>query len=268
MQTRSGIALGTLFLLIGLMYFGRLLPDGSAGLESAHPHDAIECQKCHSFGSKANGSGLSKPGSQSCLSCHSFADDAGSPFHNSRAVDDCAGCHSFHKPELIIAAQDTMILAFATEARALCADCHKLAGLLPEVSTGHRLAAELIHSQRTMKLADAPSEFCLACHGAERTVTLGNGILKSAPRFHVSASHVFGQMITPGASQPGAAFRIQNELPTDLSIIDGKIECQTCHSMISENDYLLSQTIDDGLCGSCHIRNGIDRSSLEFSLKP
>jgi len=70
MQTRSGIALGTLVLLIGLMYFGRLLPDGSAGLESAHPHDSVECQNCHSFGSKAAESGMSQPSSQSCLSCH------------------------------------------------------------------------------------------------------------------------------------------------------------------------------------------------------
>lgn len=268
MQTRSGIALGTLLLLLGLMYFGRLLPDGSASLESAHPHDGIECQNCHSFGSKVVGGSLSQPSSQSCLSCHSPADNGNSPFHSTRVVGECASCHSFHEPELIIAAKDTMSMDFAVKAQALCLDCHKPGGLLPEVSAGHQQAAKLIHSQRTVAMAEAPSQFCLTCHGAEQTATLGNEISKSAPRFHVSASHVFGQTIVSGVSRPGSAFRIQNDVPTHLSILDGKIECQTCHSMISENSYLLSQTIEDGLCGSCHIRNGSDISTLEFTLKP
>lgn len=268
MQTRSGIALGTLLLLIGLMYFGRLLPDGSAGLESVHPHEGVECGNCHSFGSKAIGGGMTRPSSQNCLSCHSPADNANSLFHSSRVVVECAGCHLFHKPELIIAAKDTMSMNFAVQAQALCMDCHKSGGLRPEVSTGHQQAAKLIHSQRTVAMAEAPSEFCLTCHGAERTATLGNEISKSAPRFHVSASHVFGQTMVPGVSRPGSAFRIQNNVPTHLSILDGKIECQTCHSMISENGYLLSQTIEDGLCGSCHIRNGDDISTLELTLKP
>lgn len=268
MQTRSGIALGTLLLLLGLMYFGRLLPDGSAGLESAHPHDGVECQNCHSFGSKAVGSGMSQPSSQSCLSCHSPADRADSPFHSTRVVGECASCHSFHKPELIIAAKDTMSMDFAFQAEALCMDCHEPSGLRPEVSAGHRQAAVLIHSQRTLAMAKAPSEFCLTCHAAERTATLGNENSKSAPRFHVSASHVFGQTMVPGVSRPGSAFRIQNNIPAHLLIFDGKIECQTCHSMISENGYLLSQTTEDGLCGSCHIRNSSDKSTLEFTLKP
>lgn len=266
MQTRSGIALGTLLLLLGLMYFGRLLPDGSAGLESVHPHEGVECGNCHSFGSKAIGGGMTRPSSQNCLSCHSPAANTDSPFHDTRVAGECADCHSFHKPELVIAAADTMSMDFAVLATALCLDCHKSSGLQPEVSAGHRQAAELIHSQRTMAMAKAPSEFCLTCHSNERSG--GSEAARNAPRFHVSASHVFGQTMTAGVSRPGSAFRIQNDIPTHLSIFDGKIECQTCHSMNSDNNYLLSQTIEDGLCGSCHLRNGGDRTTLEFSLKP
>ena len=71
-----------------------------------------------------------------------------------------------------------------------------------------------------------------------------------------------------GSQQFGSAFRIQDEIPSHLVLIDGKIECQTCHSMISDEDYLLSQTIEDGLCGSCHQRIGSDKVALELSAKP
>ncbi len=268
MQTRSGIALGTLLLLLGLFYFGRFLPEGSAGLEGVHPHERIDCQNCHSFKSAGTGSGLPGSDSQKCIECHPPADGVSSPFHNERMAEECAGCHSFHKPELVIAKKDTMLLDFAVQAEALCSDCHKTGGLQPEVSSGHRLAAQLIHSQRTMAMAEAPSEFCLACHGIGRSRVAANEILNMAPRFHVSASHVFGQTVALGSRRPGAAFRIQDDIPDNLLMIDGKIECQTCHSMISDNNYLLSQTVDDGLCGSCHLRYGSDKTNLEFTIKP
>lgn len=268
MQTRSGIALGTLLLLLGLMYFGRFLPEGSAGLESEHPHTEVDCQSCHSFGSKAEaGSGLIAD-DQNCQSCHFSVVDSNSPFHNNAATRRCTDCHSFHEPEFVIAAGDTLTIEFAEKAEALCADCHKADGLLPEVSPGHREAARLIHSQRSLTMAEAPSEYCLACHTKEQGSQIANENSRQAPRFHVSASHVFGRSMIAGSQQFGSAFRIQDEIPSHLVLIDGKIECQTCHSMISDEDYLLSQSIEDGLCGGCHQRTGSEKMALEFSAKP
>lgn len=268
MQVRSSIALGTLLLLLGLMYFGRFLPEGSASLESGHPHDKVECQNCHSLGAKFGENGDSKLDSQNCSSCHFSSMDSHSPFHSSSSTKQCANCHSFHKPELVIAAGDTMLLEFAEKAQPMCADCHKEDGPLPEVSPGHREAAKLIHSQRSTGMSEAPSEYCLACHSKESTAGFARENTKPAPRFHVSASHVFGQSLVTGSNQFGSAFRILDEIPSHLVLIDGKIECQSCHSMISDNDYLLSQTIEDGLCGGCHQRNGDNQMALELSAKP
>lgn len=267
MQVRSGIALGTLLLLLGLMYFGRFLPEGSAGLEIEHPHTKVECQTCHTFGSKADTSGSLLTDNQNCQSCHFSTLDSHSPFHSSSTTRQCADCHSFHKPEFVFVAGDTMTLEFAGKAGALCADCHKEDGLMPEVSAGHREAARLIHSQQSLAMAETPSEYCLACHSNESGGNNANENVKPAPRFHLSASHVFGQRVIAGSQQFGSAFRIPDELPSHLVLIDGKIECQTCHSMISDEVYQLSQTIEDGLCGGCHQRIGGERMALEFSSK-
>ena len=174
MQTRSGVALGTLLLLLGLMYFGRFLPEGSASLESEHPHKAVQCQTCHSFGSKAGGNTDISSDNEECRTCHFSAVSSHSAFHGGSTSRQCADCHSFHKPELIMAAGDTMTLEFAGKANELCADCHKEDGLIPEVSAGHREAARLIHSQRLLSMAEAPSDYCLACHSYERSGRLAN----------------------------------------------------------------------------------------------
>ena len=250
------------------MYFGRFLPEGRAGLEISHPHNNVGCQTCHSF-SSLNGPGtMQKIDTQTCQGCHSDAVAAKTPFHDGKFGADCTDCHSFHKPELVIAATDTMLLEFAVRAAVLCSDCHTTAGTMPTVSAGHQLAAKLIHSQHSLEIAEAPSQFCLSCHDAGKPSSIARVNFISAPRFHVSASHVFGQTLVPGLRKAGAAFRIQDKLPPHLVVIDGKMECQTCHSLISERESLLSQTIEEGLCGSCHQRNGEDKTSPEYTIQP
>lgn len=252
MQTRSAVALGTLALMVGLIYFGRFLPNGRAGLLAEHPHESVTCQSCHNFTqSRADSLNLDLK-TETCTDCHSGLLEADSPFHLMDGKRDCGRCHSFHKPEQLKAAQDTMSLEFAVRAKLLCLDCHGQNGLTPEVSPGHRVAASIIHSQETELFVESPSEFCLACHDASRSQISRFASSLSAPRFHVRASHVFGQELIPGSGKPGSVLRIQDELPQHLVLINGRTECQTCHSMKSKHDYLLSQRIEDGLCTSCH----------------
>lgn len=252
MQTRSAIALGTLALMVGLIYFGEFLPNGRADLLAEHPHEGIACQTCHRMDQRPGDSTDSNARTQGCVECHASALESGSLFHKVGETRDCGNCHSFHKPELVIAAQDTMLMAFAEKAELLCKDCHTQSGTMPEVSPGHREAAALIHSQRTERFVESPSEYCLSCHDASRSRRSELVSTMSAPRFHIGASHVFGQILVAGSGKPGSVLRIQDELPQHLVLINGKTECQTCHSMKSKYDYQLSQRIEDGLCTSCH----------------
>lgn len=55
-----------------------------------------------------------------------------------------------------------------------------------------------------------------------------------------------------GYRKPHSTLRIQDEIPPQITLLDGKIECFTCHSLVSRHDFELVQTIQDGLCLSCH----------------
>ncbi len=254
-------------LAIGLTYFGRLLPSSSAGLVSAHPHTDIACQDCHKFASGDSASEFAILDSRVCRECHGQNLSFGSDFHSETTAVDCAGCHLFHHPELIVIRQDSMSMEFAGTAKGVCRDCHADGQLRPEISFDHQVAARQVHSQRTTKFAESPSEFCLSCHDADRNSPGIAGALRQAPRFHVSASHVYGQELIPGFRRSGSRFGIQDEISPSLNIINDRIECQTCHSMISKNDYLLSRTVEDGLCDSCHETKRDLQPQSVFTLK-
>lgn len=267
MQTRSTVALLTLILMVGLIYFGEFLPNGRAGKLAGHPHDEISCQSCHEINVAKAESQVKTVLSQNCVGCHANQTTATSLFHSGYGSKDCARCHSFHEPEFVNAAGDTMSLVFAKRAGAVCADCHKEGGVMPEVSAGHREAAALIHSQRTNDLVEAPSKFCLTCHDASRRNNIEAKSSWDVPRFHVSASHVYGETVVAGWSNPGSTLQIQDKLPSNLILINDKMECQTCHSMISKHEYLLSQKIADGLCTGCHDMQRESSPSPVFTVK-
>ena len=267
MQSRSAIALATLIVVLGVMYFGRLLPEGKAGSDLTHAHSDIECQTCHSFGQTFGDAGSLEVDAKNCFDCHRDRKSENAWFHSNARSVDCTHCHSFHKPELLTVQSDTMTLEFALRVETMCEDCHRDGSVSPSVSQGHLAAARLIHSQRTLEFAEAPSQFCLACHDASKSSPEVAKLGVSAPRFHVSATHVFGETLVPGDAKQGSMFKIQDVIPSDLLLIDGKIECQTCHSLVSGNGYLLSQKIDDGLCTQCHdMQRGSGQTGV-FSFK-
>jgi hypothetical protein len=267
-QPRSAIALGTFLLSLALLYFGRFLPDGSAGLNSDHPHTRVVCETCHTLGVRPDSAKSIALISETCKGCHEEIGTASPLFHSGSRPENCTNCHSFHRPELVIVKEDTLSLRFASEAKAICLDCHANANVTPQVGDGHLVAARLAHSQRSNSMSESPSEFCLTCHGTGRAESDDEVGMVSAPRFHVNASHVYGQEVTPGLRKSGSMLKIQDEIPPYIVVVDGKIECQSCHTLISKNDYLLCVTIEGGLCESCHDMNGgFDQPSI-FTAKP
>ncbi len=199
-----------------------------------------------------------------CEVCHSPGGSAsvGSELFHANNSKTCSECHSFHNPERISVNADTMLLTLATTATPICETCHSTHTILPEVSPGHREASRLIHSQRDSKIIENPSEYCLICHCSDRVTTGDFPLAAQASRFHVSASHGFGIELRSGYHKPNSNMKIQDEIPPHIKLIDGKIECYTCHSLVSEEEFELVQTISDGLCISCHDMR--DNSTLVF----
>lgn len=245
------------------MYFGRLLPEGDARFGGYHPHDDVECGDCHGLSAKGDSS---RSSFAKCGGCHMSPHADSSMFARISRNDDCGRCHSFHHPDLIAVGTDTMSMAFVRGSEALCADCHKQ-GLHPEVSPGHRGAASLMHAHRSVELLDSPSEFCLSCHDGERSRALGMKTTFEAPRFHTAASHTFGEVLTPGFRKPGSTLKIQNIIPASIVTFEHKIECQTCHSLVTNTDFLLVMEIEDGLCTSCHDMGREQTSAFALSDK-
>ncbi len=259
LDSRSLVAAAVLILMIGLLYFGWGLPEGDAEENPVPAHNAVECRTCHRMqASKASMSGSADdlsamPSSRDCLSCHqtsNLTEGKSGPFH-SGANANCLTCHSFHHPEKLVIGETTGALAVAIRGVDICLDCHRDSSS-PEVSPGHRLAAEIIHSDTTGNFAANPSEFCLSCHNRDGRLPAHASQLEDFPRFHVSATHPFSIELIPGYRKPGSTLKLRDQIPSTVVTIDGKIECQTCHSLISGEKYLLSKGIQAGLCTDCH----------------
>ncbi len=248
------------------MYFGRLLPDGSADSTARHPHQDLACRQCHAYSEIAEREAQPRGQSQECLGCHREVAEKSRLFH-SDLTENCSGCHLFHAPKLIIVRGDTLSLTFAQTAGQVCLDCHK-SGTRPTVSPGHREAAKLIHSQRNLAFAEEPSQFCLSCHDADRRGEVAGTTMGNLPRFHVSASHAFGIPLVAGFRKPSSTLKINSDIPESLVLIDGNIECHTCHSLVSNSEFLLSRQIADGMCTDCHDMGRVSKSSPIVTLKP
>lgn len=248
------------------MYFGRLLPDGSADSTARHPHRDIACRPCHAYSKTVDRTAEPRGRPQNCLGCHREVTEESRLFH-SDLTENCGGCHLFHAPELLIVREDTLSLPLARAAGQVCQDCH-VAGTSPPVSPGHRGAAKLIHSQRNSAFAEEPSHFCLSCHNADRRGEVEGTILSSLPRFHVSASHAFGIPLVAGFRKPSSTLKINSDIPDSLVLIEGNIECQTCHSLVSQTEFLLSRQIADGMCTVCHDMGQVSGDSPIFTVSP
>lgn len=258
-KRRSVAAAITFIVATGLLYLGWGVQSGDAQRDLSHTHKLADCGVCHKMQARATSvpdsfSDLAAmPSGKDCLTCHQLSrlsKDQHGLFHY-LASQSCLSCHSFHNPDLLRIGEKTSSVSVAKASIQVCQDCH-IDKNIPEVSPGHRLAAQLIHGEREDKFAKEPSEFCLACHNRDGRLPPEARGLRNFPRFHVSASHAYGIELVPGYRRPASTLKIQDEIPVDMRTMNGKLECQSCHSLSSTNDYLLTKSIENGLCTDCH----------------
>lgn len=229
-----------------------------------HPHDLTDCGSCHGAATRG-----AEARNHACNACHGAVSEApwGSPgFHEPNA--ECTNCHVFHDSGLLRlpSAADPISLAALTSNQpsavasvlTACAPCHARGDdALDFLTPGHRAAAAYYHSSPSEVLNQSVSESCLRCHDADRDLPDSISGEWDPPRPHVNASHPYGIEVA-GTRRGG--FSIRPTIDSRLELVDGRMECTTCHDIFrDENDMLvqIGSSYAD-LCTGCHAReNGI-----------
>jgi hypothetical protein len=169
-------------------------------------------------------------------------------FHESPALR-CQNCHSFHTPNAVQASSRTIKTGSKSDVYlGHCVSCHEKSMKTASLSSGHREAVSFYHSNSQVLGMLSPSEGCMVCHANGRTshfVRLEKG---NQPRFSEMASHPYGIPYKRNEATDSP----QTEAFQPL-LINGRIECQTCHRLTSQTaDYLAGGGVSGDLCSSCH----------------
>jgi predicted CXXCH cytochrome family protein len=193
-----------------------------------------------------------------CLSCHGaeFEREAGMGlgFHD-ETDKSCLICHSFHETDFIKARGIGFRLDFReNEQLASCIACHGQGMSLSDLSPSHRYAAAIYHNDYQLQRLMSPSDLCLICHSTEARTTAFDLDNINPPRFHEIASHPYGVEVRSNGHN--SRMRIRSDIDPRVILFNGRIECQTCHSLTSRNDdYLVRVGSYEQLCLSCHEHN-------------
>jgi predicted CXXCH cytochrome family protein len=135
-----------------------------------------------------------------------------------------------------------------------CANCHAGGQSVTNLSEGHVEAVQYYHSNAESLSQVSPSDACLTCHSIDQPSVPASAATSNAPRFFVHASHPYGISYQTKRGRGS----LSTVLPTnaDVTLVDGRIECQTCHSLTrNPRRAFLESTSEGDLCVACHISN-------------
>lgn len=234
--------------------------DAASGVAA---HESIRCARCHA----ERAGSLASFAATACTSCHAEASTAGD-----RALDafhapgrSCADCHSFHDPTVVRAKGASFHVTRIEE----CAACHVRGKDPSRISEGHRAAAAYYHSDHEDSVFESASDVCLACHSSspDRSVFTEVSFNATPPRFHTEATHPYGVEVPLGSN--AGIIRMRDPLDPRIRLIDGKIECLTCHDLTeTAKDALVRFDSKYDLCLGCHDMGNRKRSTQLFAQRP
>lgn len=272
MQVRATTALTLFSLIMGGFFLAVYEDNGSARTSGIHPHTEVACSKCHNFkaiGDSTLGKGNSAELAEKCQECHGSvaALKRGDDFFHQISKKSCVGCHSFHHTDNVTIMGDSTTIFAASQELPTCRDCHPN-GHVPQVGPGHQRASKVIHADREGKFIAQPSAFCESCHDASKKRAANLGEEPIPPRFNLAASHPYDIQLIPGYPESGSTHRLQAEIPAFISTMNGRIICQTCHSLTSTNSNLLVTANEESeLCTGCHDMNRNSGQAKQFTAK-
>ena len=230
------------------------------------PHEGIDCAGCHmqtaaapaAVGGLNPAAGGPTTADTRCAECHTRLDRGSAlaaVFHGPQGAA-CSTCHSFHNPTRLTAGTARFVYQYQNPSlRAQCASCHRKGSRLDKVTDGHRDAAAVVYHVDAAKLAGlSSSEGCLRCHSHRGGVVNLPASAAAAPRFHEEATHTLGEPVPLGFATGG--YSIRRKVDARIVLVDGRIECQTCHALADDvEDLLVRFEAKYDLCLGCHQRH-------------
>jgi len=202
------------------------------------------------------------PANDDCLECHNYENLVFSlsplNFHDNKEKP-CENCHSFHKPQQINANEMKFGVQFGNDNfRSHCAVCHNNNVVLKELSEGHKRAFSIYHTDETYFSKISTSDACQICHlstyleGNPSLTNSGSDEYPEPPRFNEHANHPIG--IQYQANTETRSRKLKDISDSRINLIDGRIECVTCHQLGSSSDNLISNYNNPNeLCQGCHL---------------
>lgn len=234
-----------------------LLTAPHAASAADHAHDAVDCNSCHELGATQRTRTLSR-----CVACHAPGQEKpwGSTAFHAQNPKDCVSCHGFHDTSQVRLPGDAGSIPLAELVRydelmasappSVCQPCHRTDR--PDtfgLTAAHEAAGAWYHANPTAVINQSVSQSCLRCHDASQELPEEIGESWSPPRPHVAASHPFEVPVT---GRHGS-LADPDEIDPRLELVDGLIECTTCHDLYrNENDMLVEFETRKDLCLGCH----------------
>jgi len=214
-------------------------------------HEKADCNKCHTFVASTGSSARPVNRSEQCLTCHSSSPGSNElAFHGGN--QDCLECHNYHRTGTILAVDREFHFDFSSDRLTQqCRSCHTGSSRPTNLSPGHQAAVSVYHSDSFQLSGLSPSQGCMLCHSTGSQLTAPSTGKLTAPKFSQHASHPVGLTVVPGAGR--GKNKIRQEIDPRIELFDGRIECQTCHSMTSGSQYLMADFESaTAMCQGCH----------------
>jgi predicted CXXCH cytochrome family protein len=234
---------------------------GPASASSRNPaeHSQADCARCHSLLVQT---GETDPAaldlSTGCRGCHNRLTAADDPLRAAFHVDPnrpCTDCHSFHNTEMLTVSGKAFLFDFESSSTAFqCYACHTPGMARSNLSPGHQIAKILYHTDSRYLSSLTPSQTCMVCHtsGSSTSAIDMDGL--RPPKFSRHAVHPVSVRVVPGSGD--ATNQIRRQLDPRLPLHEGRIECQSCHSLTAPTPKKLVKYEDSyDLCLGCHQHN-------------
>jgi hypothetical protein len=253
---------------------------GPVGAAVPAAHLQADCASCHRFERTAT-MPVEQMHSTACAQCHAPAGVAaarGSDVFHAASEGRCTSCHSFHEPDRVRipvpggerAEESTLSLASiartpeGTLDLVQCTPCHRNGGPSPTLlHPGHQAAGDWYHRNVAIVGNQSISESCLRCHDRDQPVP--DEVAEfSPPRPARSANHVTGARVT---RRGGGGYGTKPPTDPRLPLVNGHIECTTCHDLYNDSDDMLARFEPrDEMCLGCHVRTIDDSSGRAVAL--
>lgn len=266
MQIRDICFISLLFLLvlIGLLAF-----------QSGGPHDFEgKCEFCH-VGLK-DPAILTKEPNRLCLSCHPDSEKLShpsnfypveslpAPFPLFRNKLVCVTCHFPHRTYGQEALNETpkvkgpFLLRAEEAGKLFCFRCHKGDFVDFQVDS-HALAGKKAHKPpldyELKNTMDVNSRECLSCHDGTLSISSDAELRELNWEHHteIGLSHPVGVDYMDVYSRNPDTYHEPDGLDPRIVLINGKVECETCHNHYSSfKKKLVMENWGSRLCLSCH----------------